>query len=150
MAPHAISRSFPKCDRAVTAPTVDRRQCMRVFVSLLGMLWLDRTSGMGRDLLPAAALDSLRRLFGSGRLGDPAALGRLGGIYLASHPAEREAGRLSRLILSDRAAPVESGLIESIASDWSRHDVTLVDGWVLSRTEARICAAVHLMGGTPG
>ena len=123
---------------------------MRVFAGLLGVLWLDRTSGLGRDLLPAAALESLRRLFRSGRLGEPAALGRLGVIYLASHPAERDAGRLSRLILRDSAAPVEAALIESIASDWSRHDVTLVDGWVLSRTEARICAAVHLMGGTPG
>jgi hypothetical protein len=41
---------------------------------------------------------------------------------------------------------MESVLIERIAQNWSMHDVTQVEGWVLSRTEARICAAVHLLG----
>jgi hypothetical protein len=150
MAPHAISPSSPKCEHAAASPSVDRRECVRLFVSLLGVLSLDRTLGLRQDLLPPAQLESWLRAFGSGRLGDAAALGRLGAIYLASHPEERDAGHLSRLILGDSAAPVEARLIESIARDWSGHDITLVEGWVLSRTEARICAAVHLLGGIPG
>jgi hypothetical protein len=150
MAPHAISRSPPKCDHAVISPAFDRRQCVRLFVSLLGVLAVDRTLVLRQDRLPPAELESWLRAFGAGRLGDAAALGRLGAIYLASHPEERDAGQLSRLILGEGGAPVEARLIESIARDWSGHDVTLVEGWVLSRTEARVCAAVHLIGGIPG
>jgi hypothetical protein len=52
---------------------------------------------------------------------------------------------LSRLILRDSADPVETALVANIARDWSGHDVTQVEGWVLSRTEARVCAFLHLM-----
>ncbi|HEX2791385.1 MAG TPA: hypothetical protein VHN17_13220 [Steroidobacteraceae bacterium] len=136
--------------RAVTGLAVDRRGCMRLCIGLLGVLWLGRAVGGREDLPPAGDLQSWLQHFGPGRLGDPMALSRLGAIYLASHPGEREPQHLSRLILSDRAGPVELVLIETIARDWSKHDVAQVDGWVLSRTEARICAAVHLMGGGPG
>jgi hypothetical protein len=120
-----------------------------LLVGLLGAVSLARSSVVREHLLPAADLENWLRRYGPGRLGDSVVLGRLGASYLASHPEEREPGRLARLILRDSAAPVESGMIESIRQDWSRHDVTLVEGWVLSRTEARICAAMHLVGGRP-
>jgi hypothetical protein len=149
MAPHAGFRSAPKCGNAVTAPMVDRRSCVRLFVSLLGVLSLGRSLGSWEDSLPATDLESWLRHFGSS-LGDPTALSQLGASYLASHPEEQEPERLSRLILRDSAVPVELVLIESIARDWVKHDVTQVEGWLLSRTEARICAIVHLMDGRPG
>jgi len=119
---------------------------VRLFISLLGVLSLSRIPGAPEGSFAAAQLRSWLQHFGPARLGDPAALGRLGAISLAAHPGEQQPERLSRLILRDSAAPVESVLIERIAQDWSQHDVTQVEGWVLSRTEARICAALHLMG----
>ncbi len=135
-------QSPSKCGHAMTAAhTIDRRSCLRVLIGLLGVLSL----GPGRDSLPTAKLDSWLKRIDPARLGDRVALSRLGAIYLASHPEEQGSERLSRLLLRDSADPVEIGLIESIARDWLKHDVTQVEGWVLSRTEARICAAVHLM-----
>jgi hypothetical protein len=150
MAPHPGFQSPPKCDDAVAAPAVDRRSCVRLFISLLGVLSLGPSLGPREDSLPAANLENWLKHSGPGRLGDPMALSQLGAIYLAAHPGEREPERLSRLILRDSADPVELVLIESIAQDWMKHDVTQVEGWVLSRTEARICAVLHLMGGGPG
>lgn len=89
------------------------------------------------------------RHFSAGYAGDGAALSRLGAIYLASNPQERNRERLSRLLSMDGTSSVASRLIEHIARDWSEHDVTMVDGWLLARTEARICAALHLMDGAP-
>jgi hypothetical protein len=43
---------------------------------------------------------------------------------------------------------VRLSLTIGVARDWAEHNVTVVEGWVLSRTEARICAVLHLMGGT--
>jgi hypothetical protein len=150
MTAHAGFQPVPDCDNAVTAPAVDRRGCVRLLIGLLGVLSMDRSLGARQDSLPAADLENWLKHFGPGRLGDTVALSQLGGVYLALHPGEQEPERLSRLILRDSADPVESVLIESIARDWLKHDVTQVDGWVLSRTEARICAVVHLMSGRPG
>jgi hypothetical protein len=150
MAPSAISQSPPKCEPGVTAPSVDRRGCVRFLAGLLGVLSLHRSLAVREDLPPAAQLQNWLQHFGPSRLGDPAVLSWLGASYLASHPVERDPGRLSQLILGGSAAPVQSQLIAVISQDWSRHDVTVVEGWVLARTEARICAVVHLMDGRPG
>lgn len=150
MAPHAVSQTPPPCDPAVTAPSVDRRGCVRLLVGLLGALSLQRASAVRDGLGSTADLQTWLQQFGPDRLGDAAALSRLGAGYLASYPDEQEPRRLARLILRDSTAPAKSALIGSICQDWSRHDVALVEGWVLSRTEARICAVLHLMGGTPG
>jgi len=79
-------------------------------------------------------------------LGDIAALSRLGAVYLSLHPHERNRKRLSRLLLRS-AKPVGLSLLKEIARDWYEHEVIIVQGWVLARTEARICAALHLISG---
>jgi hypothetical protein len=150
MAQQAGFQTPPISGSAETAPAIDRRSCVRLFISLLGVLSLNPSLSAPEDWLAAADLQSWLRNFGPSRLGDPEALSQLGAIYLALHPGERELERLSRLILRDSAAPVKSVLIESIARDWSKHDVTQLAGWVLSRTEARICAVLHLTGGRLG
>ncbi len=40
-----------------------------------------------------------------------------------------------------------SQLRSGIARDWSAHRVVVVDGWLLARTEARLCALLHLEAG---
>jgi len=95
------------------------------------------------------SLEVWLRHFSADYAGDSAALSRLGAIYLVSNPQERSRERLSRLLPMAGTSSVGSRLIEHIARDWSEHDVTTVDGWLLARAEARICAALHLMDGAP-
>jgi len=78
---------------------------------------------------------------------DAAALRRLGALYLRSHPEERSLDRLSRLLTVDASDRGPSPLSAALARDWANHDVSLVDGWVLARTEARLCAVLHLAAG---
>jgi hypothetical protein len=85
------------------------------------------------------------RTSGSRLFGDAAALRELGARYLAEHPQERDRSRLVRLLGEDRRFSIRSALIERIARDWRAHDVTAAGGWVLARTEARLCALLHLM-----
>jgi hypothetical protein len=126
-----------------------RRDCLRAFVSLVGVLSLGSYVSMCAARAEDVNLEVWLRYFSAAYAGDGAELSRLGAIYLASNPHERSRERLSRLLSMDGASSVGSRLIEHIARDWSEHDVTTVDGWLLARTEARICAALHLMHGAP-
>jgi len=51
---------------------------------------------------------------------------------------------LTRLLAPESGAPLRESLLAAIARDWRRHDVLAVDGWLLSRSEARICALAFL------
>jgi hypothetical protein len=68
----------------------------------------------------------------------------VGAIYLAAHPHEAEAGRLMHLIGGDRRHTADRAVAQRIDLDWRRQDITLIDGWVFSRTEARLCALLYL------
>ncbi len=78
---------------------------------------------------------------------DSTAIRRLGALYLAAHPAERSQGLLSQLLIGGGEGTVPSRLFCAVARDWSVHDVVVVDGWILARTEARLCAFLHLEEG---
>lgn len=65
---------------------------------------------------------------------DPAALGA---ALRAAHPACSTQDCLARAALADPAAlPAQS------AADFAEGHTVIVDGWVLSRTEAWLCAAL--------
>jgi hypothetical protein len=116
---------------------------------LAGVLSLGSPFSMRTARAEEPNLQVWLRYFSADFPGDGAALSRLGAHYLASNPQERSRKLLSQLLSMDGASSVGSRLIEHIARDWSKHDVTTVDGWLLARTEARICAALHLMDGAP-
>jgi hypothetical protein len=75
---------------------------------------------------------------------------RLGQRYLAQVPLEREPAVLARLIdaaLKDRAAAgianrarLADALEAQIRAEFGAGQIVRVDGWVLARTEARLCA----------
>ena len=75
-----------------------------------------------------------------------AELARHGALYLADHPWESDRTRLVGLLGGAAPAPGFQGLVDAITRDWRNHDIAVVDGWVLARTEARICALTWLMG----
>lgn len=80
-------------------------------------------------------------------VGENRALKRLGAAYLVAHPEERDRSLLSQLLTGDQTRHVRLRLIENIARDWAEHNICIVEGWVLARSESRLCAALHLMDG---
>lgn len=66
----------------------------------------------------------------------------IGRVYLVGHPAEADATLLchyleSTCVQPERGRPDWSAVIRD---DFARGNTVVVDGWVLSRTEARLCA----------
>jgi hypothetical protein len=124
----------------------DRRRVVRALAGLFAAVSFHPSFALQTPLSrPAGVQDWLRR-FGAEVLGDTALLGRFGAIYLDDHPLERDRERLSRLLAGDVGGAVGISLLEGIARDWNEHDVVIVAGWVCARSEARICAVLHLMG----
>jgi hypothetical protein len=88
------------------------------------------------------------RLAGVLRHPDSAAL--LGRLYLDGNPREADATRLVTQIgaMPDSAATDEAlraSLDERIRNDFINGDTVTVGGWLLSITEARLCALVSLL-----
>jgi hypothetical protein len=79
---------------------------------------------------------------------------RLGQRYLEDAPQEADAMRLVALIgIAPAAGKSDAALREHletrIRQDFIDGATVTVDGWLLSRTEARLCALVALMQGQP-
>jgi hypothetical protein len=79
-----------------------------------------------------------------------AAARAIGRRYLADHPDEADAGRLAhQLFGKDGAAPVTAAdlrrAVDAARSrDFARSDTVVIDGWLLARSEARLCALALL------
>jgi hypothetical protein len=75
---------------------------------------------------------------------------RIGSRYLASAPAEADAGLLVSSILGPQAHEATADAVlrrvvgESRQRDFLDGNTVSVDGWILSGTEARLCALVAL------
>jgi hypothetical protein len=54
---------------------------------------------------------------------------------------------LSHLLIACDRGTIPSRLLSAVARDWSSNYVVVVDGWLLARTEARLCALLHLEEG---
>jgi hypothetical protein len=51
------------------------------------------------------------------------------------------------LLIAGDYGSIPSRLLRAVARDWSNNYVVVVDGWLLARTEARLCAFLHLEEG---
>jgi hypothetical protein len=73
---------------------------------------------------------------------DPEQISALGKIYLDSFPKENHERTLLRYLKKDSAANgnIEKSLEENIVSDFRSGNTIMLDGWILSMTEARQCA----------
>jgi hypothetical protein len=82
---------------------------------------------------------------------DREAASRLGHLYVGQVPAEDDPRILARLVVAlpearqiDAIAPDRSSLHErldaQVRSDFAAGAIVQLDGWLLSRTEARLCA----------
>jgi hypothetical protein len=107
------------------------------------MMRIPRRSGLcGAALLlfarrrPAAADDVKSALL----FADPAAARAIGAAYLRAYPNDalrgvHPAARLPRAEIATR-----------VCDDFAAGRVAMVNGWMLSQTEARLCAMVYLAG----
>ena len=68
---------------------------------------------------------------------DAATLKQLGDTYRAQHSAEASRGKLVELL---KTTPTP----QDIKADYANGDIVTIQGWVLSRTEARQCALFSL------
>jgi hypothetical protein len=72
---------------------------------------------------------------------DPAAARAIGKAFLRDYPGEADAAHLAARL------PRRHRLHMAISADFAAGKTVMVEGWVLSRTEARLCALVALTGG---
>jgi hypothetical protein len=104
------------------------------------------------DPLPGGP-EALRRL--AGTFDHPHSAAAIGRTYLRQYPAEAAPQRLASEIARDldclgcrlpraEEAHLRSAVRERIRRDFAEGVVVNVDGWVLSRTEARLCAIAAL------
>ncbi len=73
----------------------------------------------------------------------------VGEAYLQRYPQERDLPRLrATLHFLGQASEVEikSKLVADIHRDFGQQDLFHYRGWVLSRTEGRLCAYKHIVG----
>ena len=126
--------------------TIQRRLFLRM-TTAIGMLLSGGGTMAASSFFVASRTPMARQLVGTLRNHESATA--IGHVYLDAVPAERSIGRLSALIETalerDTGGRVDGDqLLERFADvrrkEFRDEDVANVDGWVLSRTEARLCA----------
>jgi hypothetical protein len=123
------------------------RMRRRTLLAVPGAWVLGAASGHGATLPVEAshAVDFQRLASLSAPLQDARALGR---IYLQDHPDEAQPDVLARLVAGSAwadALPLspaawKRAISDRQAVDFAAGDVVALDGWILSLTEARLCA----------
>lgn len=86
----------------------------------------------------------------SGPLASSEAVIRLGEAYLEEHEPGIDADRLTELLFAELAAPgadpdgMRGRFDDRIAEEFETGETVRVRGWILSRTESRLCAWIAL------
>lgn len=77
---------------------------------------------------------------------DAEAIEKAGALYREQFSEEDSEGQLVLKLLEnlDGKSPEGSVLQQKIVQDFEKGDIVMVDGWILSRTEARQCALFSL------
>jgi hypothetical protein len=128
---------------------VGRRDLILALIGLCAGVLAGTSGGPGEVRSKSRALGDWLRACGADFFPDLTVLRRLGDIYLLAHPEERSRALLSDLLIAGDDGSIPSQLLSAVARDWSGNHVVVVDGWLLARTEARLCALLHLEGGAP-
>ena len=119
---------------------------------LLAILGLTASAAIGPRAIASVlerlgAADATTRALRSLILSRDSAV-RLGRAYLVATPNEASASRLTSLILGESAMRTgrEAARVRSrIQGDFDAGRVVTVDGWIVSPTEARLCALCALV-----
>lgn len=125
----------------MTAPfDAGRRRLLFAAVGLAASasLGLRMVDGAVQRLISTDETRVLRSL-----IAHPESAAQLGRAYLAARPDEASASRLTSLILDERATVTgdePARVTAHVGEDFEAGRVVVVNGWILSLTEARLCA----------
>lgn len=113
-----------------------RRQFLQTSVAG-GVLAFPGTALLTARSIYATPPEGLQRLFGN-----VDQIRQLGDAYLSANPDERDVG-----VLQDLTVPADDSqrAADAICTDFAGGAVVQLDGWILSRTEARHCALYSLL-----
>jgi hypothetical protein len=127
-------------------PDSTRRHLLQTLIATLAlMVGLPRVApkaqvGEGRQ--------AIAELLGR-RFSDKAALVAVANVYLAAHPEEADANRLQRLLFPGSSAlsaqAFDNWIVRQISADFRAGNLAVVGGWVLAKSEARLCALASLL-----
>ena len=135
------------------------RLARRGFVRLVALAASGLLTGAGlaagwRTPRPAARKDPRAAELAALLAGSPSARA-LGRSYLAGHPDEADAARLVDSLgallppgaraLPDGAIALRRSVREKVREDFETEHTVWVEGWLLARTEARLCALSALL-----
>ena len=85
----------------------------------------------------------------NGIVNDQRSAGRIGELYIAGNPLESDVELLASEVTDGGAVANRIALRRRFAAlrerDFTNEDIVIVEGWVLARVEARICALIHLL-----
>jgi hypothetical protein len=121
-----------------------RRHVLQVLAGAGGVLAASSVVTLVADT-PMPARDALLAV-----LSDRDGARVLGAKYLDVESGEGNAARLLALVLGGRHLPeltvsaARAFLADTVRQDFERFDTVELDGWVVSRTEARLCALAAL------
>jgi hypothetical protein len=132
---------------AQTIGPLGRRDLILALIGLCAGVLGRASGGHGEVRSNSEALADWVRDCGGAFFSDLTALRRLGAIYLAAYPEERSRALLSHLLIGADDGAIPSRLLSAVARNWSGNHVVVVDGWLLARAEARLCAFLHLEEG---
>jgi len=128
-------------------PRMTRRNLLGLGLALAGGALLPAVNALA--LVAAPAGDPMLAA-----VADPAAATRLGHAYLAAYPAEADAERLRGLLrqtlfadlsmTTDDSDALCRGLVRTLSDDYIAGEVLDLDGWQISRSEARLYALAAL------
>lgn len=117
----------------------------RLIMIASGAAFALRALGARGPGTPAEAATRLRAL-----VGDPGSARVVGRAYFAAHPAEATPERVARelvrslgledgSLVAEDDASLRSRMARQIRADFAQGKIVSVGGWVLARTEARLC-----------
>jgi len=132
---------------AETLGAFSRRDSILALVGLGAGILACASGGLRKICSDSWALGDWLHCYGASFFSDVTALRRLGAMYLVAHPEEASRQLLSRLLIDGGEGAIPSRLSRAVARDWSNHNVAVVDGWLMARTEARLCAFLYLEEG---
>ncbi len=73
---------------------------------------------------------------------DTATITSIGNTYVSQTPNENSENDLAKALIENISGSPEeivNSLTEKVANDFENGDIVMIDGWILSRTEARQC-----------